>query len=350
MTQEQLNRKLFSLGNKVENILPSQKGNSGKVLSTDGTNPLWITSSSAGIADGSITNTKLANVATATFKGRASSGTGVPQDLTVAQVKVLLNLSNTNSGDQDISGIAINATAIGTLSALATSDKTNLVAALNEVKIIADTAAGGGTIVGDGTVTNAKLATDVKIGSLAALTTTAKSSVVSSINELNSAKAYASTVGSLSSLTTTAKSNVVAAINEVQAGKQIAGDYATASALATAISTEVTNRNAAIAEATVTGIDKSFELISYASSLSIAYDEVRPNKKIGILTGNIAITSTGASNGSSGFYLVSQDGTGSRAVTVEGQSIIVNPAASSSTLIGWMYDGINFYIESSFSS
>ena len=39
-------------------------------------------------------------------------------------------------------------------------------------------------VVGDGTVTNAKLATDVKVGSLASLTTTEKASLVGAINEL----------------------------------------------------------------------------------------------------------------------------------------------------------------------
>lgn len=37
----------------------------------------------------------------------------------------------------------------------------------------------------DGAITNAKLATDVKVGSLATLTTTAKASVVGAINEVN---------------------------------------------------------------------------------------------------------------------------------------------------------------------
>lgn len=49
-----------------------------------------------------ITNAKLANVATQTFKGRTTAGTGDPEDLTVAQAKTLLNLSGTNSGDQTI--------------------------------------------------------------------------------------------------------------------------------------------------------------------------------------------------------------------------------------------------------
>lgn len=49
-----------------------------------------------------VTNTKLANVATATFKGRTTAGTGDPEDLTVAQAKTLLDLTGTNSGDQTI--------------------------------------------------------------------------------------------------------------------------------------------------------------------------------------------------------------------------------------------------------
>jgi hypothetical protein len=52
------------------------------------------------IANDVVTNAKLANVATATFKGRTTAGTGDPEDLTVAQAKTLLNLTGTNSGDQ----------------------------------------------------------------------------------------------------------------------------------------------------------------------------------------------------------------------------------------------------------
>jgi len=55
---------------------------------------------SAIVIDDSITNTKLANVATQTFKGRTTGGTGDPEDLTIAQAKTLLNLTGTNTGDQ----------------------------------------------------------------------------------------------------------------------------------------------------------------------------------------------------------------------------------------------------------
>lgn len=77
--------------------------------------------------------------------------------------------------------------------------------------------------VGDGTVTNAKLATDVKVGSLASLNTTAKSSVQAAINELVSADSTLSSaistnstsIGTLSSLTTSEKTSLVGAINEL---------------------------------------------------------------------------------------------------------------------------------------
>lgn len=78
---------------------------------------------------------------------------------------------------------------------------------------------------GDGTVTNAKLAADVKVGSLATLTTTEKASVVGAINELDadiatnaaSITTNSNSIGTLGSLTTTAKNSLVAAINELDA-------------------------------------------------------------------------------------------------------------------------------------
>lgn len=42
------------------------------------------------IANGAVTKAKSENVATATIRGRATAGTGVPEDLTVTQVKTLL--------------------------------------------------------------------------------------------------------------------------------------------------------------------------------------------------------------------------------------------------------------------
>lgn len=57
---------------------------------------------SATIANDAVTNAKLANMATATFKGRTTAGTGDPEDLSVAQAQALLSISGTNTGDQTI--------------------------------------------------------------------------------------------------------------------------------------------------------------------------------------------------------------------------------------------------------
>lgn len=46
--------------------------------------------STRALADGAATNAKLANVPTLTLKGRATAGTGVPEDLTAAQVQQIL--------------------------------------------------------------------------------------------------------------------------------------------------------------------------------------------------------------------------------------------------------------------
>lgn len=99
-----------------------------------------------------------------------------------------------------------NATAIGTLSSLTTTAKTDLVSAINEVDSEASTA-NATAVQADGKAdTNA-----TAIGTLANLTTTEKGSTVGAINEINGK------VGNLSNLTTTEKSSTVGAINEVKA-------------------------------------------------------------------------------------------------------------------------------------
>lgn len=56
-----------------------------------------VTSVGAGaqtIVANAVTNSKLANVATATIKGRSTAGTGDPEDLTATQVRTLINVAN----------------------------------------------------------------------------------------------------------------------------------------------------------------------------------------------------------------------------------------------------------------
>lgn len=81
-------------------------------------------------------------------------------------------------------------------------------------------AAGSGSLPPAGTVTNTMMATDVKIGSLASLTTTTKTSVQAALNEL------VTNIGTLASLTTTEKTNLVGAINEVSASISTLSGYA----------------------------------------------------------------------------------------------------------------------------
>jgi len=59
----------------------------------------------ATIANDAVTNAKLANMATATFKGRTTAGTGDPEDLTVTQATALLNVFGADSGSGGVKGL-----------------------------------------------------------------------------------------------------------------------------------------------------------------------------------------------------------------------------------------------------
>ena len=89
-----------SASNLVAGTVPAAQmpALTGDVTSTAGSVALAI-------AANAVTNVKLADMATATLKGRTTAGTGDPEDLTAAQAKTLLNLTGTNSGDQTITPI-----------------------------------------------------------------------------------------------------------------------------------------------------------------------------------------------------------------------------------------------------
>lgn len=104
-----------------------------------------------------------------------------------------------------------NATAIGTLSNLTTTEKSNLVGAINEIDSDLGTLS---TTVGNHTTAIADNTSD--IGTLFNLTTSAKSNLVAAVNEVDgNCDSNTSAIGTLSSLTTSSKSNLVAAVNEV---------------------------------------------------------------------------------------------------------------------------------------
>ncbi|WP_245499139.1 hypothetical protein [Mesorhizobium sp. M1A.F.Ca.ET.072.01.1.1] len=82
---------------------------------TLGTTAINFSQMTISLADDSVTNAKLANMANATIKGRSTAGTGDPEDLTAAQVRALiggtsgsvfglLNGNNTYSGTSAFTG------------------------------------------------------------------------------------------------------------------------------------------------------------------------------------------------------------------------------------------------------
>ena len=77
-----------------------QTANATITLSGDVTGS-GATSITVTILNDAVGNDKLANVASGTLKGRASSGTGDPEDLTASQVKTLLSIAHTDVTDFD---------------------------------------------------------------------------------------------------------------------------------------------------------------------------------------------------------------------------------------------------------
>jgi len=105
-------------------VVPPVLGDIGKFLKGDGT---WDTPAGSGgitaltsdvtatgpgsavatIAADAVTNAKLANVATQTFKGRTTAGTGDPEDLTITQATALLNTFTSGANNPGIKGLVV---------------------------------------------------------------------------------------------------------------------------------------------------------------------------------------------------------------------------------------------------
>jgi len=73
-------------------------------------------SHSSAVSPNSITNTELADMAVSTIKGRATAGTGDPEDLTASQVRTILNVADGAQKNSDITKAEIEAKLTGTIS------------------------------------------------------------------------------------------------------------------------------------------------------------------------------------------------------------------------------------------
>ena len=129
------------------------------------------------------------------------------------------DMSKIDTGIYDADAKAsLNATAIGTLSSLTTTAKSDLVSAINEVD---NDLSGIGDLTTLTTSTKSSCVgaineVDADIGLLSNLTTTAKTNLVSAVNEVDGVSSTnQSNIGTMSNLNTTDKTSLVGAINEV---------------------------------------------------------------------------------------------------------------------------------------
>ena len=83
------------------------------------------------IQAGVVTNAKLANMATQTIKGRTTTGTGVPEDLTKSQAQAILSVDDLIT----LSGVADGAPNLGVFAGDIITDSTTIKTALSELEV-----------------------------------------------------------------------------------------------------------------------------------------------------------------------------------------------------------------------
>jgi hypothetical protein len=116
----------------------------------------------ATISSGVVSNAKLATVATATFKGRLTAGTGAPEDLTVTQVTGMLNTMVGDSGSGGTKGL-VPAPAAGDATKFLRGDGSWVANASGTVSVVSVVTANGfaGTVATDSTTPAITLTTSI---------------------------------------------------------------------------------------------------------------------------------------------------------------------------------------------
>jgi hypothetical protein len=210
-----------------------------------------------------IRNLVFAGFAAAIFAGAGISG---------ASAATIASQSYVDTQDAALqANITTNASAIGTLASLTTTQKSNLVGAINEIKTVLGTVSAGDIAdlltATDAATTYAVKATEgvastaasnastalSNIGTLASLTTTEKSTVVGAINEIKTILG-ALDATSVSNLVTTVTNNSQDITDIQNQITNLGNTYATDSELSTALAGEVSRADLAYAVKATEGV------------------------------------------------------------------------------------------------
>jgi hypothetical protein len=141
---------------------------------------------SSAVADNSITNAKLSQMATMTIKGNNTGGTANALDLTTAQVKTMLDISGTNTGDQDLSTLMVKANNLSDLTNATTArDNLGVEIGADVQAYDADLTTWGTKVVPSGTVVGTSDAQTLTSKRISARTGTVASSGTPTINTDN---------------------------------------------------------------------------------------------------------------------------------------------------------------------